>query len=266
MAIGGDKGSPGVTTATLALASAWVGPAIAVEADPAGGDLAIRLRSDGSALPEGPTVLSVVTAARAKRDDYSVRAYVHAFNATTGVIPGAMYAEQMVNVGDWTPLAEALRQCQSDVFLDVGHLHSASPMLSLAARADLVIAVARPDLTSVVRLRDRLARLALDLAQLRGAAPRLLPVLVTTSRHGSADVADLRRIIEDTPAKPFVVGCGFLAHDASAVRRLQSGDEPAGRLSRTDLMRTARQVNEIIGSLVGLAPATDSALTAGGQQ
>ena len=65
IALCGDKGSPGVTTTALVLASAWAGQAIAVEADPAGGDLAIRLHPGGSTLPETPTVLSVATAARA---------------------------------------------------------------------------------------------------------------------------------------------------------------------------------------------------------
>ena len=64
VALCGDKGSPGVTTTALALASAWAGHAVVVEADPAGGDLAIRLHPEGSALPETPTVLSVATAAR----------------------------------------------------------------------------------------------------------------------------------------------------------------------------------------------------------
>ena len=47
----GDKGSPGVTTTAVALASAWAGHAIAVEANPAGGDLAIRLRPEGPPFP-----------------------------------------------------------------------------------------------------------------------------------------------------------------------------------------------------------------------
>ena len=255
IALCGDKGSPGVTTTAVALAAAWAGHAITVEANPAGGDLAIRLRPGGSALPETPTVLSVATAARAGREHDPVATHAHALNSTTGVVPGAVLAEQMANIGDWSPLTDALTRCESPVFLDVGHLHSSSPMLRVAAHADLVIAVGRPDMSSVIRLRERLVRMAPDLAHLRGAAPRLLPLLITTSRHGAADVADLHGILAETPAKPFVVGCAFLAHDPSGVRRLEAGDEPGGRLSRTELLRTARALTGRLESLIG-SPAT----------
>lgn len=163
-ALCGDKGSPGVTTTAVALAAAWAGRAIAVEADPAGGDLAIRLRPGGSVLPEAPTVLSVVTAARADREHDPVDTHARALNSTTAVVPGPVVAEQMTNVGDWSPLADALARCATPVFLDVGHLWSASPMLRVAARADLVLVVGRPDVSSVIRLRERLLRVAPDLA------------------------------------------------------------------------------------------------------
>ena len=266
IALCGDKGSPGVTTTALVLASAWAGQAIAVEADPAGGDLAIRLHPGGSTLPETPTVLSVATAARADREHDPVATHAHALNSTTGVVPGAVLAEQMANIGDWSPLTGALARCACQVFVDLGHLHSASPMLGLAASADLVIAVGRPDMASVIRLRERLVRLAPDLAHLRGAAPRLLPLLVTTSRHGAADVADLRGILAETPVKPFVVDCGFLAHDPSGVLRLQAGDEPGGRLSRTDLLRTARAVTGRLESLAGSPAAASKPSVVGGRQ
>lgn len=43
-AVCADRGAPGVTTAALALAAARGLPALVVEADPYGGDLALRLR------------------------------------------------------------------------------------------------------------------------------------------------------------------------------------------------------------------------------
>ncbi|MPZ94086.1 MAG: hypothetical protein GEU96_04035 [Propionibacteriales bacterium] len=266
IALCGDKGSPGVTTTAVALASAWARQAIAVEANPGGGDLAIRIHPGGSALPETPTVLSVATAARAEREQDPVATHAHALNSTTAVVPGAVLAEQMANIGDLSPLTDALMRCASPVFVDVGHLHSSSPMLGVAARADLVIAVGRPDTSSVIRLRERLIRVAPDLAHLRGAAPRLLPLLVTTSRHGAPDVADLRGILAETPVKPFVVDCGFLAHDPSGVRRLEAGDEPGGRLSRTDLLRTARAVTSRIESLAGSSATAPKSSMVGGHR
>src|SRR4051812_29041479 len=64
VALCSDKGSPGTTTASVALASCWPSPAAVVEADPYGGDLAIRIRTEtGAVLPETPTVLTLATAA-----------------------------------------------------------------------------------------------------------------------------------------------------------------------------------------------------------
>ena len=108
VALCGDKGAPGVTTSALALASAWPGPAVVVEASPAGGDLAIRLHPKGAVLPETPTVLSVVTASRATREQDPVsdprpRPELHDHGGA-----GAVLAEQMANIGDWSPLADAL--------------------------------------------------------------------------------------------------------------------------------------------------------------
>jgi len=259
VAVCGDKGAPGVTTAAITLASAWPALAAVVEASPSGGDLALRLRPKASVLPDAPTVLSLVTAARGGRDQDVVGGHAHRLNSTTAVVPGAAFADQFANIGDWTPLADALGKTDAPVFADLGHLHAASPVLAVAARADLVVVVSRPDVPSIVRLRERLTRVATDLAHLRGAAPRLFPLLVSTGRHGQADVADLAELLAETPARPFLVDAGFLAHDPAAVRRLEAGEAPDGRLSRTALLRTARTVVSQIEYFIGspqLAAAT----------
>ncbi len=67
-AICADRGAPGSTTAALALASARGLPTIVVEADPYGGDLALRLRPDGKhPLAATPTVLSVAAGRSSER-------------------------------------------------------------------------------------------------------------------------------------------------------------------------------------------------------
>jgi hypothetical protein len=259
VALCGEKGSPGVTTSALALASVWPAPAVLVEADLGGGDLAIRLRSGGSALPESPTVLSVATAARSNLDPDVLGRYAHHLTNNVSAVPGAIMREQMAAVRDWSPLALALARSESAVFVDLGHLHSASKVLEVAAYADLVVTVARPDATSVIRLRERLPRLATDLGALRGVPPRFFPLLVTESRHGDGDVSDLRSLLAETAAKPFIVGASYLAHDPAAVRRLETGDDPGGRLARTELLRTARST---VARLVGLLDSTRPGETA----
>jgi MinD-like ATPase involved in chromosome partitioning or flagellar assembly len=265
IALCGDKGAPGVTTATIALASAWPGPAVAVEASPDGGDLALRLRPRGAVLPETPTVLTVLTGARSGHAEDPVTMHAHVLNSSTKVVPGALLAEQFARLGDWTPLATALDRTQARVFVDVGHVHASSPMLSVAALADVVVVVCRPDLPSVVRARQRMDRLAADLATLNEVPPRLFALLLSTRSHGPADVIDLRAVLGETSAQPFLVDAGFMAHAAGAVRRLESGEEPAGRLTRTDLMQTARQVAAQLEAIVGESRAAAAPSASGGR-
>jgi hypothetical protein len=252
-----DKGSPGATTAALTLASAWPSPVIVVEADPFGGDLAIRLRTgDGAALPEAPTVLTVAAAARTSRSPGLAARYAHRFTAGVSLIPGHLAAEQSAGVVDWEQVGAALVASDAAVFIDLGRLHAGSRLMPIAAMSDPVVVVARPDVGSVIRLRERLTRLAPELASRRGGPPRLFPLLVSAGRHGAGQVDDVRRILAESPAHPFVAGAGFLAFDPRAVSRLEAGEDPAGRLARTPLLRTAREVAAQLAHLLGTGAGT----------
>jgi len=260
-----DKGSPGVTTTSLVLASAWRGPALVVEADTAGGDLGIRLRAPGgSALPETPTVLTVTTAARANHGDDVVSRHAHQLTKDVAVVPGPIAAEQLTGMGDLQPLADVLASSAVPVFVDLGRLQGGSRLMPVAARADLVILVGRPDPASVIRLRDRLVRLAPELAAHRGGPPRLFTLLIAPGRHGPGHVADLRRIVDETSAKPFITGLGFLTHDPAAVKRLEVGEDPTGRLARGALMRSARIVADSLTQLVAPSARSTAAAVTGG--
>lgn len=254
-----DKGSPGATTTALVLAAASAEPATVVEADPYGGDTAIRLRVDGkAALPEAPTVLTLATAARTSTAPELVARYAHRLNRQVSVVPGQIAAEQTSGVPDWSPLAGAAAAASvsgGPVIVDVGRLHAASPVMPVAVVANVVVVVGRPDSASVIRLRERCCRLVPALAARRHAPPLLLPVLVSHRRHGPADAADLARVLEDSPAGPLVTGVGWLAHDPATVRRLEAGGDPTGRLARTPLMRSARAVTTLLTRLTTPAEA-----------
>ena len=245
-----DKGSPGTTTAAVALASCWTTSAIVVEADPYGGDLAIRMRTEsGTVLPETPTVLTLATAARTSQDSRLVSRYAQRINDQLEVVPGYVVAEQAAGVPDWKPLASLLRGADRPVFVDVGRLHSGSALLPVAAAADLVVVVGRADTVSLFRLRERTSRLVGPLAALRDAPPRLFPVLVGVDRHGHRDLADVRILLDGSPAGPLVAGMGHFAFDLSAVGRLMAGQHPSGLLARTALMRSARRTAIAIHAL-----------------
>ncbi len=253
VALCSDKGSPGTTTTAVALASCWPTPAVMVEADPYGGDLALRLRTDtGAVLPETPTVLTLATAARTSTGGNVVLRYSRRINDQVSVVPGHLVAEQAAGISDWEPLESCLAGTQTPVLIDVGRLHSQSPVLSVAVAADVLVVVGRGDTGSIIRLVERLARLAPVLAAHREAPPRLFPVLVGLERHGPGDVADLRLLLDDTPAGPLVAGSGHIAFDLAAVARLMAGQDPAGRLARTALMRSARRTAVELAALVGV--------------
>lgn len=255
-----DKGSPGATTSALALAAAWPAPGVVVEADPYGGDLSIRLRTTkGAALPEAPTVLTLATAARTSQDGELVFRYAQRLNDQLSVVPGHLVAEQLSGVRDWAPLASCLARSTVPVVADIGRVHAGSPLLPVAASADVLVVVSRADAGSVIRLRERLTRLIPAVAALRTSPMRVCPVIVTPARHGPADAHDVTRLLRETPAGALVSSVGFLAMDAGAVRRLESGEEPGGRLARTPLLRTARAFarqlrdEERVAAVVGVA-------------
>ena len=137
-------------------------------------------------------------------------------------------------------------------------------MIGVAARADVVIVVGRPDPTSVIRLRERLARMARDLATVRGKPARFFPVLVSPNRHGEGNVRDLAAVLSDSPVRPFIAGCGHVALDPAAVRRLEAGEDPTGRLARTDLLRSARALAVAVHQVVSIEARPSTTAAVGG--
>jgi hypothetical protein len=125
--------------------------------------------------------------------------------------------------------------------------------LPVAAAAEVLVVVCRGEAASVVRVRERLTRLVPALANARGSAPVLMPVVVTRSRYGSADAEDLARTLAETTAGPFIAGVGWIALDEPAVARLQASEDPTGRLARSALMKSAAAVVAQLGELTTTA-------------
>lgn len=247
-----DRGSPGSTTSALALAAAHVGRAIVVEADPYGGDLAVRCQpADGGRFPEVPTVLTAVVAARTETSPDVVGRYAHRFADELGVVPGFLSAEQATGVTDWTPLARVMKMSATPVVCDIGRVHAMSPSLPIAAAADVVVVVARADVGAVIHLRERLARLVGALAELRGTPPVVLPVLIAPKRHAPTQVAQLMAMIADSPVGSVVDQAGWLAWDPTGVARLEEGN----RNARTRLARSAATLH---GQVTDLATRSTS--------
>ena len=83
-----DKGAPGVTTTATALGIVWPGERLLLEADPSGGDLALRMRTaQGQLLARQPAVRALAVDARSGAVVESLTSYAHQTSLGVPVIP-----------------------------------------------------------------------------------------------------------------------------------------------------------------------------------
>lgn len=256
VAVCGLKGSPGATSTALALGAAWPRPANVVEADVYGGDLGFRVRRRRQVLPAVPTVLSLASSARGVAPDPGlVDRTCHRMSEQLGVLPGPAAAEQTTGISSWEPLAAVLAASQTDVVVDLGRIHAGSPTLPVAAAADVVVLVGRGDAGSMGHLRERVHRLAPVLAERGAGRPVVWCVLVAKARHGPTVVAEFEQVLAGSSAGVMVTGIESLAHDPGALQRLESAEDPHGRLGRSLLLRSAGEITRAIAG-----PSTASTL------
>jgi hypothetical protein len=153
--VGSVKDAPGVTTLAVGLVAGWPRPgAVLLEADPDGGDLAVRFGHH----PD-PGLVSFAAAARSGTDPGLLRRHVQRLRLDIDVVlapPGdsAIAAVQTVAYGG----VQVLRHAAGDatVVVDVGRLAQGGPGLAVAAMAADVVLVARPTLDQLIQVRARL--------------------------------------------------------------------------------------------------------------
>jgi hypothetical protein len=182
IAMGSFKGSPGVTTAALALAVAWPDEdRMLIEADPDGGDLAVRF-----SLTEEP---GLSTWAAARRRDSAARIDEH-----TQALPGGLpIVVAPVGPDSASAALRVLRGRLPDdrtLILDCGRLAIDSPALPLFRAADIAVLVMHPELTDIARAEERLKTFASSMPRLRlrltGGGPYKAPEVAHTLHLGVA--------------------------------------------------------------------------------
>jgi cellulose biosynthesis protein BcsQ len=95
IAVAADKGGPGVTTASVALAAVWPRPVLLAECDPAGGDIVYRLPgAGGTRLDPRRGLLSLAVAARHGLQPDQVWEHVQKLHGGLDVLAGVTTAEQ----------------------------------------------------------------------------------------------------------------------------------------------------------------------------
>lgn len=254
--VAGAKGAAGVTTAATALAAVWPSPAVLADCDPAGGDVALRLRArDGGWLAGDRGVVGLAAAARTRPGPLDVAGQLQTAVGGLAVLAGVDSPAQAARIGGlWPVIAAALAAVPgTDVVADCGRLLPGLPSEQLLAYADLLLLVAHPTVESLAHLRH-----AVDAVMaMQDVAPARLHVAVIGNGRAGRGVEQVRDALAGvTPA-----GAGFtaLAHDPAAAAGLAG--TPTRGLDRSALVASARRLaGELYTRLhAELAPAGEPA-------
>ncbi len=243
LAIASVKGSPGVTTATVALAATWPEgrAAVVAEADPAGGDLAARF-----GLAEEPGLMSWAAASRRApatqellRHTQEIPGGIRALVAPAGAGP-AVGALRLL--GSKGPLGFE-RLLDADVLVDCGRLELTESPHPLLSEADLVILLARPALAD-------LAHLAARIDSVQPGVRDVALVLVGPGPYPAKEVADTFGIsvVGHVPVDP---------HGAAICSGAETLTARAG--ARSPLLRAARSLAEGLAARLVARPGSQDA-------
>jgi hypothetical protein len=258
IAVAADKGAPGVTTASIAMAAVWPRPVLLAECDPAGGDLVYRLPSaDGGRLDPRRGLLSLAVAARRGLPPSQVWGHAQKLRGGLDVLVGVTSAEQSAGLDPlWGQVGAALAALpQADVIADCGRLSIDGPHYDLLARADAIVLITGASVGELVRLRDRAAVIDAAMRRRGGTGGRVGVVVVADYRHFAAALAEVREVLSHGNCPASVIG--GLAHEPKSAEMLRG--EWGGKLDRSLLIRTAR---EIAAQLAAELPAPDESAVA----
>ena len=242
------KGSPGVSTTAMLTAALWPRPSILVDADPMGGDIALRMVTpDGDPLRTDRGLLSLLPLARRGLAPEVVLDHTQVAMGGQQVVAGLAGPEQSQAVGPlWATLTTAFADLPGhDVIVDAGRAHSNAVHLPLLQQADVVVCVMRPHVAGVVHARERLRGLQDRLRQADGSGPRVGLVCVD-------DVQRQREALSAIEAVQFhlswVESFGQVALDPKAARMFDGF--PVPRPERSMLVRSGQRVADTLASSV----------------
>jgi hypothetical protein len=244
-------GSPGVTTAALALAFTWPGYVVVAECDPAGG--AVLAGALAGHLPGGPGL--VEHAIEAGHNPHAAAAGLAAqlvpldANRTRMLLPGITDPRQALGLAAaWPAVAASLTGQAGDVIADCGRLDAGAgaPYAVLAAAATVAM-VLRPTLRQVWAARPRIEMLG----QLLGGTGRVVLLLAGPGAYPAKEIS----------ATLGVEVAAALPDDARSAAVLSDG-ERRRRFSTGDLMTAATAAGQALRKHAALHSAAPPDLTA----
>jgi hypothetical protein len=256
IAVAADKGAPGVTTASVALAAVWPRPVLLAECDPAGGDLIYRLpTADGGRLDPRRGLLSLAVAARRGLQPHQVWEHAQKLRGGLDILVGVGGAEQGAGLELlWGSVGRVLAAVpQADVIADCGRLGVDGPVYDLLAQASAVVLLTRVSLGEVIRLRDRVSMLAASLQRRGRPAGRIDVVVITDYKNFGAAITEVGQALRQGGAPARVVG--GLAYEPKSANQLRG--QWTGKLDKSMFIRTARAIaGDLASALPGPASGT----------
>jgi MinD-like ATPase involved in chromosome partitioning or flagellar assembly len=241
--IASAKGSPGSTTTALTLCAAWGGPAILVEADPAGSDLAYRLPV-GASRPGGGLLGYLGEADR--RGSSDPREHTVRLPSGPRALIGPTPSRTRDLTGRYGDLAGHLMSIDdADVVIDCGRLTPESPAHDLLPALDALVFVTRPFVDGVAHL---LARIA-DAVDVLPPDARCYVVIVSDPRDTRSH-AEVEALVDRAGLPAHVLG--RLVEDPEAVAMLSGDWSP--RLEKSLLIRSASDMARRLRTRLAVPP------------
>jgi hypothetical protein len=182
-------GSPGVTTAAIALALAWPSPVIVVECDPSGGDVLPGLLSGHVPASHSLMELAIEAGRDAQAAARGLGARLIPLDADRRrtLLPGLTDPRQAIGLASaWPAITTTLRAQNADVIADCGRFDAGSSQpLAVLSAASTVAIVLRPTLRQVWSARPRVDMLT----QLVGSSSRLALLINGRGTHSAREVS-----------------------------------------------------------------------------
>lgn len=237
-----DKGAPGASTVATVLGMVWPGDRLLLEADPSGGDAALRMRTPaGQWLARTPTVTALCVDARAGELPRPLLDYAHPTSVGLPVIPATdlTSANLALVAAQWQQVGAIASRWSGTVIADLGRLQENNTAGSLALASDVVLLVPRATPAGLFHLRERAAVLVERLGQGRHGHSPLAVALICPPKEHDARLAEAGTLLASEPATSSVPVVGWIAEDPRSVADLDAGSLTR-RLERGDLLSSAR--------------------------
>ena len=245
-------GSPGVTTAALALALTWPAEVIVAECDPGGGDILAGLLAGHVPATRGLPEHAIEAGRDSAAAATGLGGQLVPLDASkrTTLLPGLTDPRQALGLAPtWPAVAAGLTAQGADVIADCGRLDAgAGQPTAVIAAAQLVALVLRPTLRQAWSARPRVDMLT----QLLDGKGRLVLMLTGSGTHSASDVAHALQVRV----------AAALPHDPRAAALLSDGAGARHHLRAAPLMRSARDAGAALRQHAAAGATRDPRITA----